>query len=237
MNKQNSFEAYYKAFVTDFGGSVLPEANDVKTADYWFPKYNVLAELKTLSEDSTLAMDELLKNAVLSWGGDFTKIPIKTDSNGFPYVGQEHIPDEVRKKWTDKQFQQIERLVKQAQKQIASTKVRAGLSTARGVILVSNSGNPYHNNPLSYREALGALILKRAPAGGRKYPAIDGGVYFSKDLKSREHGAPFWAPFHVEQPGNPVGAEISSFLLDLRTGWYTYIEKTTGVTVRQHDVD
>ena len=240
MSKSNSFESYFGEFVIQAGGAVLAEAPGdqagVMTADYYFEKQNVVTELKTLMEDSSAKMDSMMLDAIKEWEGNPLTIPVKIDANNLPYVDPDSIPEIIRKRWKDKLFQEIERNIKSANKQIAHTKERFNLPTARGVILVSNESNAYHNNPRSYREALGALLLKRTATGERKYPHIDGGVYFSKALPSRLEKMPFWSPFHIEEPNN-TNAELQAFILELRTQWYAYIERTTGVTVRQHDTD
>ena len=43
--KQNPFETIFHDFVTAFGGEVLPEADHGHTADYFFRKRNIIAEL------------------------------------------------------------------------------------------------------------------------------------------------------------------------------------------------
>ncbi|HEX4170675.1 MAG TPA: hypothetical protein VHZ55_34875 [Bryobacteraceae bacterium] len=72
MNKPNPFEEYFQGFVQDFGGTLLAEASGdqggVRTADYHFPKHNVIAELKTLMQDSTAKMNKMLLEAINEWG-------------------------------------------------------------------------------------------------------------------------------------------------------------------------
>jgi hypothetical protein len=239
MTKINSFEPYFKGFVADCGGTILPESQErgVKTADYYFEKHNVIAELKTLMEDSTSSMSNMMLETVQEWGGDPKTIPVKVDSNGFPTVDQSDIPAEIRTKWMAKYFSHIELKVENANKQILSTKAQFGLPNARGILLISNASNPYMNNPLAYREALAKIILERTQTGERKYSHIDGAVYFSNELPSRIEQMPFWAPFNVRQSSDEDEASIQTFLAEIRQGWYNYIEKTTGVTVRQHDAE
>jgi hypothetical protein len=52
---KNRFETAFSAFVTDFGGDVLPQdpASGRRSADYFFRKDNVVAELKCLMVDQT----------------------------------------------------------------------------------------------------------------------------------------------------------------------------------------
>ena len=50
LKKNSTFEGIFHDFVNDFGGEVLPEAQDGCTADYLFRKQNVIAELKGLAD-------------------------------------------------------------------------------------------------------------------------------------------------------------------------------------------
>jgi hypothetical protein len=69
MAKINSFEPYFKGFVADCGGTILPESTEqgVKTADYYFEKHNVITELKTLMVDSSASMNAIETEAWLKW--------------------------------------------------------------------------------------------------------------------------------------------------------------------------
>ncbi len=206
----------------------------VRTADYHFPTHNVIAELKTLMQDSTAKMNAMMLEAIKEWGGDPRTIPMATDENGLHYVTE--VPEEISKRWLAKHFTEVEKHVRAADEQIAQTKDRFNLPSNKGIILISNASNPYHDNPKAYRELLGVLTVKKNASGERRYPNIDGGVYFSDKLPSRAEKMPFWAPFHIEEPDNK-NEELSAFMLAMRTHWYQYIEKTTGVTVRQHYTD
>jgi len=53
INKNNPMEMLFHEFVKDFGGQVLPEATDGRTADYLFSEQNIIAELKSLSIDQS----------------------------------------------------------------------------------------------------------------------------------------------------------------------------------------
>jgi hypothetical protein len=169
-------------------------------------------------------------------GRDYAAL-LKHDPDGRPYIEPSEIPDEIRTKWMDAYFSHIELKIENANKQILSTKERFALPKARGILLISNASNPYMNNPLAYREAMAKIVLERTETEERKYSHIDAGVYFSNELPSRIEEMPFWAPFNVQQPNCEDEVSIQEFLAEIRQGWYDYIQKTTGVTVRQHDND
>jgi hypothetical protein len=138
-----------------------------------------------------------------------------------PYVEQEHIPEEIRKRWFTKHFAEVEKHVKAADQQIEQTKDRFNLQSNKGIVLISNAANPYHDNPKAYRELLGALTVKKTASGDRRYSNIDGGVYFSDKLPSRTQKMPFWAPFHIEEPATQTRNCQHSYLKCGSTGTNT----------------
>src|ERR1017187_6929512 len=61
---KRKFEAVFRGFVEDFGGEIVPEAEDGQpSADYLFRQHNVVAELKCLVVDQTA--DTLNKLSVI----------------------------------------------------------------------------------------------------------------------------------------------------------------------------
>jgi hypothetical protein len=95
---KNEFENTFREFVTIFGGEVLPETSDAKTADYVFRKQNIIAELKCLMQDQTDAMNQKVLEITLEW--------IRTHNNFPPgYDGEfleiAKVPREISDKWLD----------------------------------------------------------------------------------------------------------------------------------------
>jgi hypothetical protein len=121
-------------------------------------------------------------------------------------------------------------VIRSANQQIRATKERLAVPSALGVVLLFNEGNPLHAiSPQHYGCLLGEAIQK-PKSGDRRFPHIQGGVYFSFgtiqtfDQQTGEY-MPFWLAAQVL--GDSVG-EIKHFQDDLKTGWYQYIEKMTG---------
>ncbi len=67
VRKQNPFESIFQDFVLDFGGEVLLEAPNGHSADYFFRRHNLVAELKSLTIDQTEEISRKLTPKVLSW--------------------------------------------------------------------------------------------------------------------------------------------------------------------------
>lgn len=235
MSNLNSFEIFFQSFVEWFGGTVLKEASVGKTADYLFAHYGVVAELKTLLEDSTSEMDEKVKNIFDAWVAESNRLPTHTVEGVKFIIELRTVEPEIARKWINLLKQQIERLVKDANSQIADTKRRENLPSARGILLISNTSNTFHNDPIGFRLILGNLLRKRDPQGALRYPHIQGAVFFSsKDVKSLKEDMYFWAPLQMKQSANEDVSDIIKFQRDLQKGWYRFITEATGTEIRQH---
>jgi hypothetical protein len=236
---RTKFEATFRAFVEGFGGESVPEEAD-RSADYFFPRHNVVAELKCLVVDQTAdAFNKL--NQITGQrrvapqpeqpGPDAILLP-STSANGEKFS----IP-------FDKSFQQacqrvlltpIEKIIRAANQQIRATKERMSIPSAHGVVLIFNEGNPLHAaSPQHFARLAGEVIQKPLQSGERRFPYIQGMVYFSfRTIETLDEQAqkymPFWLPAQVS--GDAV-EEIRRFQDDLKQGWYRYVEKMSGVPV------
>ena len=238
MSKHNQFEMYFRSFVEHFGGTVLKEAKEGKTADFLFSQYNVVAELKTLLVDSSPEMNEKVRLILSEWMAESSQLPTHTIKDGKFIIEMRSVESEIARKWLELLRQQVERLVKEANSQIADTKRRENLPSAKGLLLISNTSNTYHNDPKGFRLILGNLLSKRTPEGRLRYQDIQGAVFFSfQDVKSVNEGMYFWTPLQMKNREDDDVSDIAKFQADLRDGWYRFITETTGIEVRQHYTD
>src|ERR1700731_2423569 len=76
--KNNPFEAVFHDFIRHFGGEVLPEAPDGRTADYLFREQKIIAELKTMTVDQTEDADRKLTPYVEEWARNHNRMPTRT---------------------------------------------------------------------------------------------------------------------------------------------------------------
>lgn len=237
-NDRISFEPFFHSFVEWFGGTVLQEAPEGKTADYLFKKYNVIAELKTMLEDSTFPMNEKVKIIISEWMTTYHRFPTHTSKGGNVVIELGSTEPEIARKWINLLRQQIERLVSAANSQIADTKRRENLPDARGILLISNTSNLYHNDPKGFGLILGNLLSKVDSKGALRYPDIQGAVYFSsKDVKSVNEDMYFWCPLQMKRTPDEDVSDIVAFQRDLQQGWYRFITEATGTKIRQHWTD
>jgi hypothetical protein len=224
VTKPGTFEYLFTDFVEAFGGIVLPEAATGKTADYLFSRYNVIAELKTLLVDSTAEMNNKVMKLLQDWSGDPRSVPFEQGPNG-NQLAISKAPPEIAEKWLAKIIQQVERLVHDANKQIADTKARERLMTARGVLLIANPKNTYHSDPESYKQILVNVLQKKDSAGLQKYPHINACVYFAAGDIISERGY-FWANIIMQQTPAEDISDLETFQDDLKLGLNSYIRNT-----------
>jgi hypothetical protein len=228
--KSNPFETLFREFVQDFGGEVLPEALSGHTADYSFPADNIVAELKTLTEDATGKMKQKLQPIVGAWIRENGKLP-EGFVDGNQYIMElKSIPAEIAQHWLRLLRVPADHLISDANRQIRDTKERLNLPLAKGLILIANEANYYHNDPESYRLILANILRKRMPDGSPRFAHLHGAVYFSPlgGIQTRSEGMYFWANL-IDDHETPT----ATFQRRLREGWYAFLEKT-GTRVRQY---
>jgi hypothetical protein len=235
VSKQNPFEAIFQDFVLDFGGEVLPEAPNGSSADYFFRRHNLVAELKSLTVDQTNEISRKLTPKVLSWVRTNGQIPpgiVKGDQH---FIAFKDMPREIQDFWLRLLKGSTEPLIRDANRQIRDTKSRMNLPSAKVILIIANEGNPYHDHPDSHRRLIAEILRKRTPVGDLRYPHINGAVCFSiKDVKSRDEGMYFWANLQMKQAPTEDAQPMADFQRDLQQAWYSYLERKAGIRVRQH---
>ncbi len=235
VSKQNPFEAIFRDFVLDFGGEVLPEAPNGSSADYFFRRYNLIAELKSLTVDQTNEISRKLTPKVLSWVRANGQIPPRIVEGNQHFIAFKDMPREIQDFWLRLLKGSTEPLIRDANRQIRDTKSRMNLPSAKGILIIANEGNPYYDHPDSHRRLIAEILRKRTPAGDLRYPHINGAVCFSiKDVKSRDEGMYFWANLQMKQAPTEDVQPMVDFQRDLQQAWYSYLEQKAGIRVHQH---
>ena len=236
----------FREFVKDFGGEIVPEEpeDSQRSADYFFRRHNVVAELKCLVVDQTANTLNRL-NAILD-----QRLAARAT------LTEDRDPDDILLPFTtadgekftipfDKSFQQacddvllppIENIIRATNQQIRATKERLSIPSAHGLVLIFNEGNPLHAAAPQHFAMLAGKVIQKPQSGERRFPHIQGMVYFSFETiktfyEQTEKYMPFWFPVQVR--GDAV-EDIKGFQDDLKLGWYQYVEKMTGAPVITH---
>lgn len=241
----SGIEEGFKEFVRWFGGEVVPEATELgeKSADYVFRSYSVVAELKCLEQDQTANWErkrnEIIQRgiakqrrpgALVSPNSNVPRLSVNGEDFDFDLPMQQEFQRTLRKT--------IEGIIRNADKQIAGTKKRLSLSSANGVILIFNNGNPLHAANLhAFAEILGHVIQEtESQSGEHRFPHIQGAIYFSLNVHTidpeTKKSMPFFFPMQVR---GPAADSVRRFQEDFRRGWYEMLEAVNGVPVVLHD--
>jgi hypothetical protein len=219
-----NFEAHFRRFVQGCGGNLIPQ-NDTESADFLFPKENIVAELKTLQADARLEHARKLQALVNDW----TKRGLML-AFGRAVISLQELNPVCQREWLRVLQAPVEYLVRKANRQIRCTMQSLTLPTAKGLLLIANDGNLLHTSPIDYMILISRVLQKKTPTGERQFPHISGVVYFSYQITSRGEGMPFWISGHTAPSGD---TEMQEFQGWLRCRWYSYIEQVTGRRVTE----
>jgi hypothetical protein len=236
VTQHSQFEDIFRTFVEEFGGEVLPEPCDVKTADYLFRKQNIVAELKCLVQDQTEKINRKLNPVVNNWIKKNGRNPPGWFENGKYIIEIRDAPTEIRDAWLNMLVTSLSDLIAEANRQIRATIQREKLTNAKGMVLIFNEGNVLHSRPEDYKQLLVHVVTKKATGGkGRRFPYIHAAIYFSfETIKHPTQNMSFWAGIQIQVSQDDNVTPIRQFQKELQQAWYLYIEKTTGRIVRNH---
>jgi hypothetical protein len=225
---KDKFETTFRTFVSDFGGNFIPE-DMTKRADFHFSADNVIAELKTLEEDARQEHGRRVQALYEDWARK-RLVPF---FYGTRQIELPKLPPSCQRDWLNVLLPPIENIVRDANRQIRTTKAKLGLSACQGLLLIANEGNLLHTTPDHYLKLVGLVANKRTTTGDRRFPEIDGVIYFSYRVPSKNEGLPFWAPGHLNLNDN----HMIDFQERLKFGWYRYLSKTLNIPVGEILVD
>src|SRR5690349_1764621 len=152
---QNRFESIFRDFVQDFNGKLLPES-DFETADYFFPKDNVIAELKTLEADARLEHATKVQGLVADWKRRRLIIVM-----GRAVIHLRRLNPICQREWISVLQAPVERIIRKANSQIRSTKEQLGIDNVKGLLLIANDGNLLHTDPIDYMTLIARVLQKR----------------------------------------------------------------------------
>jgi hypothetical protein len=219
-----SFEEVFRDFIRNFGGRVVPEG-DEESADFFLPQDDIVAELKILQLDARLEHDNKLHGLVDDWTRRGLIVVF-----GRTVISLQKLNPICQREWLHILQPPVERVIRKANRQIRSTKQSLNCPSAKGLLLIANDGNLLYTNPTDYMILVSLALAKKTTTGERQYPHIFCVVYFSYRIASRDEGMPFWISGDVEPKGS---SSMHAILERLRLGWLSYIERSTGIQVKE----
>jgi hypothetical protein len=221
---KNAFETAFREFVPEIGGQLIPTTPGAHSADFLFPQDDVIAELKTLLEDARREYDTKMRFLVHDWQRRGLIL-----AYGTVIISLRELNPICQREWIDVLQPPIENIVKDANRQIRSSKQTLGREYAKGVLVIANDGNLLHTRPLDYMRLVGIVLRKKTPSGEPRFPHIHGIVYLSYRIPSAAEKLPFWVDGTVNDPARETA--LCNFHSKLRLGWYDYVSQITGMPV------
>jgi hypothetical protein len=201
-------------------------------ADYWFEKYNVIAELKCITEDKSgdVRMRKAI-SALVNKAMDSGRVP--DPGRGVFRIQSGSLPIDVQRGIYKILARAIRQRLKKANRQIKSTRDKLGLADAYGLVLLANDGN-YALQPEQLMYAVDVAL-------GNDFSAVESLIVFMPNMLSLSPLTPLHTSVWV--PASREGRrEVPDALLrEIEAGWIEHVRKMTGEPIPifkevEHDV-
>jgi hypothetical protein len=118
----------------------------------------------------------------------------------------------------------IEGIIRKANRQIRSTKIRERLTHAKGLPLIVNDGNFLVTVPEEFMTLVAGVLQKQTEGGGRKFPISEVLCIFL--IGSLRQGSKTSFGFQVQLNPSPIPL-CGFFKASLRTEWSAYFSRIT----------
>ena len=225
-------EASFNEFVKGVGGELvadlLPKApNESKNADYFFPTFNVVVELKCFEKDLFNTPEDVPRIGKIIERHNQNV----TGSEALQWIfGRTPTPKEYRRDMLSLARRHVENTVRKANKQIQATKDSLGIPDAKGLVLLANDGN-YFLDPMQ-----AFYLIIRVMIEHFMDCSIDGFVYFSVNVASKDPRSDrelmFWMPSYSKE-----GGDLPDFVNKLGADWNDFYSKKIGQQVPNFQSD
>ncbi|KAB0459778.1 hypothetical protein [Agrobacterium radiobacter] len=215
-------EETFDAFVVEFGGEKISDRLHLKAqmplnADYIFPEYNVIAELKTL--EGIFSGD----TAVESLRQVFIDVALPDEIIRDIVFRNRPMPDKANALIRTRIRRGLEQRIKKARKQLRLSKSMFGNPQTFSLVLVAMDQPPLFGHQLMLTQL--AILMGSNFADEH----IDGVVYFNPNTPTRFNpdGMEFsgWYPFYRD---DDVNAKLSAFVNLLGNRWLNYCGERWG---------
>lgn len=169
------------------GDDIFKGPKDPKNADYWFPEFNVIGELKCLTENllEKKSYKDRLDKMYKSWIQRGLITPLKPPNTT---LNLQDIPEQCAWEYLKPVKRQLEDYLGEANRQIRKTKEFFGAPEAKGIVFFANDGN------YIFPPKMMAYLLNKTTKG--QFSNINSVIYFSANEPTIVPGRPapslFW---------------------------------------------
>jgi len=225
MLVQVDIEKELNSCVKEIGGILIDEyhgPNEPEKADYWFPDFNVVGELKCLTEDEVF--DDQFKQWLNKKYGEWIQRKLVKPFVGRAVFNLADLPPICANEVTSFLRKKLDSNFNKANSQIKSSKEELNVPSALGLVILVNDG----------KTALPAGMIQNILARSlpHKFSSINSVIHFTANMPSRlphiENDVLVWCDWNVKAIRPPVTQD----LIDrIRSTWISRFSQIVGETV------
>ncbi|MGA8549627.1 MAG: hypothetical protein WB678_05275 [Stellaceae bacterium] len=222
-----SIEETWTRVARNVGGSLvsdlLPRWTDLpKNADFVFPDYKVIAELKRLEHDSHLDREipRKINELYRRWVYEGKVVPIY----GTVSINLRTLPIDCAEEVISLYRNPIKRRIRKANEQIKSTKSLLGMEDALGLLIF------VHDGDYSLTQEMVLALVYRCLRRG-DFKGIDSLTYVNMDMKAVIPGTPTDYKLFLHTCRDPARQVPSELVESLQNSWYSEIQARFGFSL------
>lgn len=209
---------------------LVGESPDFDDADYIFPQYQFIAELKSLEEDKIIAKNTVNKASEIYCRYLSEQKAPNLGSGRIRFTTTDEYPDEFKRELCELYRRSIHNAIKKANKQIKLTKENLNMQDHQGLLILVNNGHTALTP-----ETL--LFIVRETFERNTFGSIDVLLYFTVEPKSEHPDIPedflVWLPLEIR----PLKIWRSEFSNRLQKAWFNRMANISGESVRVYSVN
>jgi hypothetical protein len=227
---QSIVDPFVKGLQGELVSDLVGNDNPPPSADYLFRRHNAIAELKALETGSFgESFRKKLGERAAQWQRKGQLLVY-----GTARVDSEKLPAACQQELVELLAAPVQRIVKAADAQIASTKEILGLPAARGLLWIASDGNQ-DLQPDTVWFLLNRILRKKQEDGTLQYRHIHGIAYFSPRMIAEMPQTSLPVLFWFSGSRDDTDQDMNALLGMLGSAWPQYVASAQSVQIRLVD--
>jgi hypothetical protein len=227
---QSIVDPFVTAIQGELVSNLVGNDNPPSSADYLFRQHNVIAELKALETDS---FGESFRRKLGQRAANWQRQG-KLRVYGTTRIDSHKLSLDCQHELMELMAAPLQRIVKAADAQIASTKEILGLPSARGLLWLASDGNQ-DLQPDTVWYLVTRILQKKQEDGGPQYRHLHGMAYFSARMVAEMPQTTLPVLFWFSGARDDGDQDMKALLGMLGAAWPQYV--ASAQKVQLHIVD
>lgn len=198
-------------------------------ADYWFPNYEVIAELKCLDDDQ-IKSENIRRKATEIYNRYMEKGAVRRLPKGTTKLTGNDLPEELKHELIELYRSSVHTTLKKANNQIKATKNNLNLEDHHGLLILAN------NNHTALNPSLAMFILGNT-FSRYTFSSINSVIYFTANLKSKHPEIPRDLFVWIQSNRDPFNKCPPQLIHRLNKSWVKQFSLITNEPVFEYHGD